>query len=351
MMRLLIIDDEMWSREVVTKLIHFDEHSIKLIGEANNGLDGLKMIENLQPDIVITDMKMPGLDGLELLRKLIKFPNIKTIVMSGFDDYEYLRQAIHSKAVEYLLKPIKEEDINAAIERCIDELRASSEKVLTSNRIFADDHDHTEYLQFIRKLQLVIIKKQPELVNSTLGEVIKFKTIVKNTEMISKLKDNLLNQLQQYLHQQNMDYSIVTSNQMNVTLEELIDQISPVFLKVLEDIRLPRQKTSSDISNIKNFIDQHYMYPISLDDVSEAFYLSKEHVSRLFRKTYNESVTQYILKKKMESAADLIRTSQLSYREIAYQLGFEDISYFYKQFKKIFSCTPGEYKERNTIST
>ena len=349
-MRLLIIDDEMWSREVVKKLIHFNEHSIKLVGEADDGLEGLKMIEQLQPDIVITDMKMPGLDGLELLKKLMKFPNIKTIVMSGFDDYEYLRQAIHSKAVEYLLKPIKEEDINAAIERCIDELRASSEKVLTSNRIFSDDQDHSEYLRFIRKLQMVIIKKQPELVNSTLGEVIKFKNIVKNTEMISKLKENLLNQLQQYLYQQNMDYSFVTSNQINLTLEDMIEQISPIFLKVLEDIRLPRQKMSSDIVNIKNFIDQHYMYPISLDDVSDAFYLSKEHVSRLFRKTYDESVTQYILKKKMESAADLILTSQLSYREIAYQLGFEDISYFYKQFKKIFHCTPGEYKDNNQMS-
>ena len=266
-MRLLIIDDEMWSREVVKKLIHFNEHSITLVGEADNGLEGLKMIEQLQPDIVITDMKMPGLDGLELLKKLIKFPNIKTIVMSGFDDYDYLRQAIHSKAVEYLLKPIKEEDINAAIERCIDELSLQSEKVLTSNRIFSDDHDHNEYLRLIRKLQMVIIKKQPELVNSTLSEVIKFKNIVKNTEMISKLKENLLNQLQQYLYQQNMDYSFVTSNQINLTLEDMIDQISPIFLKVLEDIRLPRQKVSSDISNIKNFIDQHYMYPISLDDV------------------------------------------------------------------------------------
>jgi two-component system response regulator YesN len=267
--------------------------------------------------------------------------------MSGFDDYEYLRQAIVSKAVEYLLKPIKEEDINAAIERCLDELRVSREKVLMSNRIFLDEQDHNEYLRFIKKLQMVIIKKQPEQVNLTLEEVINFKNIVKSTETIMKLKENMLNQLQQYLHQQNMDYTFVTSSQSCSSLEEMVDQISPIFHKVLSDIRLPRQKQSSDITHIKDFIDQHYMYPISLDDVSDAFFLSKEHVSRLFRKTYNESVTQYILKKKMESAADLIQTSQLSYREIAYQLGFEDISYFYKQFKKIFGCTPGEFKERN----
>lgn len=349
-MRLLIIDDEMWSREVVKKLIHFKEHEIEMIKEADNGLDGLRMIEEFRPDIVITDMKMPGIDGLELLRKLVKFPKIKTIVMSGFDDYEYLRQAIVSKAVEYLLKPIKEEDINAAIERCLDELRVSNEKVLTSNRIFSDDHHHHEYLRLIRRLQMVIIKKQPEQVSSTLNEVIKFKSMIKNTDTIMKMKENLLNQLQQYLHQQNMDYTFVTSSQSCLSLEEMIDQISPIFHKVLSDIRLPRQKQSSDITHIKDFIDQHYMYPISLDDVSDAFFLSKEHVSRLFRKTYNESVTQYILKKKMESAADLIRTSQLSYREIAYQLGFEDISYFYKQFKKIFGCTPGEYKEKDGIS-
>jgi two-component system, response regulator YesN len=124
-MRLVIIDDEMWSREVVKKLIHFEKFSLELVGEADNGLDGLKLIENLKPDIVITDMKMPGLDGLQVLKKLSKYPHIKTIVMSGFDDYDYLRQAIHSKAIEYLLKPIKEDDVNAAIERCINELSLS----------------------------------------------------------------------------------------------------------------------------------------------------------------------------------------------------------------------------------
>jgi two-component system, response regulator YesN len=350
-MRLMIIDDEMWSREVVKKLIHFDEYSLELIGEADNGLDGLRMIEQLHPDIVITDMKMPGLSGLDLLKKLTKFPTIKTIVMSGFDDYDYLRQAIHSKAVEYLLKPIKEEDINAAIERCMDELRLGNEKKLTSNRIFTDDIHHQEYLKFLRKLQMVIIKKQPEAVGPTLAELTKFNSKVNTSEMIMKLKENLLNQLQQYLHQQNMDYTFVTPSHSSATLTDMIDHITPIFSKVLKDIRQPRLKQSSDIINIKNFIDQHYMYPISLDDVSDAFFLSKEHVSRLFRKTYNESVTQYILKKKMENAADLIRTSQLNYREIAYQLGFEDISYFYKQFKKIFQCTPGEYKEKSHIST
>jgi two-component system, response regulator YesN len=350
-MRLIIIDDEMWSREVVKKLIHFNEYSVELIGEADNGIDGLRMIEQLHPDIVITDMKMPGLSGLDLLKKLTKFPNIKTIVMSGFDDYDYLRQAIRSKAVEYLLKPIKEEDINAAMERCVDELQSEKQKVLTSNRIFTEDIHHQEYLRFLRKLQLVIIKKQPEAVGSTLAELIIFSSEVNSAQMIVKLKENLLNLLQQYLHQQNMDYSFVMPTQSSATLIEMIEHITPIFTKVLQDIRQPRQKQSSDIINIKNFIDQHYMYPISLDDVSDAFFLSKEHVSRLFRKTYNESVTQYILKKKMENAADLIRTSQLNYREIAYQIGFEDISYFYKLFKKMYHCTPGEYKEKEHIST
>ncbi|MDP3444161.1 MAG: response regulator, partial [Ignavibacteria bacterium] len=316
----------------------------ELVGEADNGLDGLKLIEDLKPDIVITDMKMPGLDGLQVLKKLNKYPHIKTIVMSGFDDYDYLRQAIHSKAIEYLLKPIKEEDINAAIERCLNELGLVNEKVLTSNRIFTDEHDHLDYLSIIKRLQLAIIKKNLNKVNEALDEVLQFNKCKNSIDMIKKLKDNLLDQLQQYLHQQNIDYSLITPNLVCESIEEMIQQIIPIFKKVIMDITVPKDKTSLDIIDIKQFIDQHYMYPISLDDVSEMFYLSKEHVSRLFRKAYQQSVTQYILKKKMEHAADLICTSQLNYREIAFLTGFEDISYFYKQFKKHFQCTPGEYK-------
>lgn len=350
-MRMIIIDDEKWSREVVKKLIHFDKYAIEIIAEADNGFDGLMLIERLKPDIVITDMKMPGINGLELLKKLVKFPDIKTIVMSGYDDYEYLRQAIVSKAVEYLLKPIKEEDINAAIERCLDELRNHHQKVLISNRIFEDDLDHQLYLRLMHKIQLVIIKKQLEELTSVLSEVLVFKGKLSTSHLLMKMKENLIYQLQQYLHQQNMDYTFIAENQACSTIEEMIEQVSDVYRRVINDIRLPRQKVSADISHIKQFIDQHYMYPISLEDVSEAFYLSKEHVSRMFRKTYDESVTQYILKMKMENAADLIRTSQMSIKEIAYQLGFEDISYFYKQFKKIFDCTPKEMRDSSEIST
>jgi len=346
-MRLVIIDDEMWSREVVKKLIHFERHKLELVGEADNGLDGFKLIDDLKPDIVITDMKMPGLDGLQVLKKLNMYPNIKTIVMSGFDDYDYLRQAIHSKAIEYLLKPIKEEDINAAIERCLNELSLVNEKVLTSNRIFTDEQDHLDYLNIIKRLQLAIIKKNIDKVNEALNEVRQFNKRKNSIDMIKKLKDNLLDQLQQYLHQQNIDYSLITPNLAYESLEEMIQQINPIFKKVITDITIPKDRTSLDIIDIKQFIDQHYMYPISLDDVAEMFYLSKEHVSRLFRKTYQQSVTQYILKKKMDHAADLICTSQLNYREIAFLTGFEDISYFYKQFKKHFQCTPGEYKSHH----
>ncbi len=346
-MRLVIIDDEMWSREVVKKLIHFEKHKLELVGEADNGLDGLMLIESLKPDIVITDMKMPGLDGLQVLKKLSKYPHIKTIVMSGFDDYDYLRQAIHSKAIEYLLKPVKETDINAAIQRCLNELSLVNEKVLTTNRIFTDEQDHLGYLRIIKRLQLAIIKRSVNQVSEVLAEVRQFSKLRNSIEMIKQLKDNLLDQLQQYLHQQNIDYSIITPSFSCEKLDDMIHHIIPIFEKVLNDISTPKDRVSSDIIDIKQFIDQHYMYPISLDDVAEMFYLSKEHVSRLFRKAYQQSVTQYILKKKMDHAADLICTSQLNYREIAFSTGFEDISYFYKQFKKHFHCTPGEYKSKN----
>ena len=85
MIKLIIIDDEKWSREVVKQLIRFDRFHLELVAEAANGYEGLEAIHAHHPDIVITDMKMPGLNGVELLKKISQeSPDIKTIVMSGF---------------------------------------------------------------------------------------------------------------------------------------------------------------------------------------------------------------------------------------------------------------------------
>jgi two-component system response regulator YesN len=114
MYRVLVVDDEPWSRQVARALGAWAAMDLEIVGEAEDGAAALRLIEKLQPHIVLTDMRMPSIEGAELLKAFSeRYPAIKLIVMSGYQDIEYLRQSIRSRAVEYLLKPIDPEELTA----------------------------------------------------------------------------------------------------------------------------------------------------------------------------------------------------------------------------------------------
>jgi YesN/AraC family two-component response regulator len=107
-MKLLILDDDIQIREGIEKGINWNEMGFTEVRSAGDGITGLKITAELQPDIVLSDVRMPGMDGLEyLLHAKNMFPRIKVLLISGYDDFEYLKKAIQYKADDYELKPIK----------------------------------------------------------------------------------------------------------------------------------------------------------------------------------------------------------------------------------------------------
>lgn len=123
MNRVLIADDEQEIRDAILLLGDWDGLNLEIVGQAENGDQLCEMIETSSPDIVITDMKMPGLSGGELIKRIsVRHNDIKIIIISGFQDIEYFKQAISSKVVEYLLKPISEENLNNALRSASREL-------------------------------------------------------------------------------------------------------------------------------------------------------------------------------------------------------------------------------------
>ncbi len=103
----LLVDDEEFVFEVMMKKMNWEEMGFHVDGYARNGLEALEMAEELQPDVVMTDIKMPYMDGLTLCGRLKElYPSIKTIIFSGFDEFEYAKEAIRLEATEYILKPI-----------------------------------------------------------------------------------------------------------------------------------------------------------------------------------------------------------------------------------------------------
>lgn len=104
---LLLVDDEEEVIQVIMKKINWEGLGFSVIGYANNGIKALEMVEEFQPDVVMTDIKMPYMNGMELANRIkIEFSATKILLFTGFDEFEYAKEAVHLEVEEYILKPV-----------------------------------------------------------------------------------------------------------------------------------------------------------------------------------------------------------------------------------------------------
>ena len=112
----VVADDETELREAVCQMIRWEDIGFRLVGSAGNGLDALQLVEQLQPDLLLSDIRMPFISGLELARQVRELrPMTHIAFLSGYDDFEYAQKAIDYNVVSYLLKPIGMADLTQAL--------------------------------------------------------------------------------------------------------------------------------------------------------------------------------------------------------------------------------------------
>lgn len=120
MFKLLVADDEVFTREGITEQISFKEMNISDVRQAYDGINALEICSGFTPDILLTDVRMPRMDGIELANKLREInPYCEIIFMSGYSDKEYLKSAIKLKAVSYVEKPIDLEELEVALKSAV----------------------------------------------------------------------------------------------------------------------------------------------------------------------------------------------------------------------------------------
>ncbi|MFP4484003.1 MAG: response regulator [Spirochaetota bacterium] len=112
MYRFLIIDDEPVVREGIAENIDWGAYGFELVGSCRDGREGLRAVEELRPDVVLTDICMPFVDGLELAGSIAEeYPGTKTILLTGYDEFEYAQEAVKLKVSDFLLKPITPDEL------------------------------------------------------------------------------------------------------------------------------------------------------------------------------------------------------------------------------------------------
>ena len=119
MYSVIIVEDENIIRNGIKNSINWKKHNCIVIGEAKNGLDGVELILSLKPNIVITDINMPVVNGLSMIEQTKPNCNYSAIVLTGYSDFNYACEAIRAGVVDYILKPLKNQDMDEAIGRAI----------------------------------------------------------------------------------------------------------------------------------------------------------------------------------------------------------------------------------------
>ena len=129
MLKVLIADDEKNICLMIQKLIDWKSFGMEVIGLAHNGVDAIRMIEELHPDVVITDIRMPGLDGLELVQKVRDMGlDVHFIIISGYKYFEYAHMALKLGVEHYILKPIDKAELEETLGRIVTKHREKKVK-------------------------------------------------------------------------------------------------------------------------------------------------------------------------------------------------------------------------------
>ncbi|MFT4004476.1 MAG: response regulator [Lacrimispora sp.] len=141
-MKILVVEDELKTLNHICQAAENLAGDFQLVGTARNGKDGIARARELEPDLIITDIKMPVMTGLEMIQQLLKQDmEVLFIILSGYSDFSFAQEAIKLGSIDYLLKPFTKEDFEAALHKAEKKLlqrqmlHASFPKALTSSEL------------------------------------------------------------------------------------------------------------------------------------------------------------------------------------------------------------------------
>ena len=128
-LKVSMVDNSYNARRDIDRKIKWVDNDFELVGEASNGEEALALIPHVSPHVILTAIRMPKMDGITFIETAKKrWPNIKYVIVSYYDNFDYLRQAMKVGAYDYILKPVKEDEINQVLMRAKIEIETGVRK-------------------------------------------------------------------------------------------------------------------------------------------------------------------------------------------------------------------------------
>ncbi|CAM4226383.1 two-component system response regulator YesN [Paenibacillus endophyticus] len=339
MFQVLVAEDEIWIRKMIVDIIETTE-GFQVVGEARNGKEAWDMLQELWPTLVVTDIMMPQRDGLWLVEQIAekKLP-METIIISGYDKFQYAQQAIKYQVSEYLLKPVKEQELREAMQR-----------------LYARLEDNDKWHMYLLKVQaflegLASKDKQDELSHQ----------LHKLLDSVFALRENYPSYyiaLLRLLHTKWTERLGVEPKESSYLFHANESQ-SEEHIRSHYDVLLKRsfqaQSTESYqldkkvIREVCVYLDQHYRKNVSLTEMAERSHMSVSHFCNVFKRQTGLTLINYVNKVRMEKVKQLLLEPDLKIYDIAELVGYATMSYFNRIFKEMEGVSPNEYRKANGI--
>ena len=368
MVKVFLVEDEAIIRHGIRDNIDWASHGFEFAGEAGDGEYAYPLILKAQPDILVTDIKMPFMDGLELSRLVKKtLPRTRIIVLSGYNEFEYAKEAIKIGISDYLLKPVSSAGLIDALKKAADEIREEREKSRLLERYFVS---YEKYTEFLDKTDYSGVDRK--LINDflKLGSVEECSPFVE--EYFAAIgehnyKSLLLRQymtmdifycVQEFLKKLKAEPPEVSESVVDIKLvPKVIESVEMTKAYLIEEFTAAlqaRDRASNDrygsvIRDAKEYIRANFSQSdLSLNRIAVHIGVSPSYFSSIFKQETGQSFVEYLTQVRMERACELLKCTSYRTSEIWEQVGYNDSHYFSAAFKKAMGQSPKEYKASQT---
>lgn len=339
----LFVDDDISLRFIVSKMKVWNYSDFKITKQAKNGQEALELLESYNFHVVITDIRMPIIDGIELL-EIIRERNIDVLVVlvSTYSEFEYAKRGLQLGAVDYVIKPLKEEALAQVLTRLEEKLVEKYEK---NNNIYVISQDKikkwTSYIiknQFLEKEMFEDFYKQ--IVNMGIYQEDTYPIIIK--DIVDRIWEEII------LAFPWLKYIIELK--VSITKENLYEDVIHI-LNVLKHIsdKYMLYKQDNFINRVCIIIMENIENGNIIDIISEKMELSKDYIGKQFKNIMNITLIEYCTIMKIEYSKKLLHDTSKKIYEISDVMGYATVDYFTKLFKKYTGETPTKYRKKIEI--
>lgn len=399
MYTVLLVDDEKTITDFLKKQISWAELGVESVLCANQAQAALSMLKAQSVDLLITDIQMPQMDGFELLKQARKIdPDMHCILLTAYGEFDYAMQALRLGVDNYLLKPVKIQELTESVENALDNIyiqRGNKETLFRENLIsrwltdrisseeLAEKSVFTDINIYLGAYCAIVFKRESGSSSASFhafytqctqllshsyecvsiwdynGNYVILtggNTIERNT--LSSLLTELLNTVS-FAEQPLISVGETASNYKQVSVSYrsacslLENPITDGHLQVAagtkKSLFLLPDFSDADLSPITkrvlNYITAHYSDGLSIKELCNELNVSASHMGYLFKKETDMYFNTYLLEFRMKKAVELLCHTGMKINDIAEATGYSTPNYFITSFKAKTGMSPLKYRE------